>query len=139
MSDIDDLVRDLTDVAGLATKEVRKSMKQAAFKTRDEWRRQARGNPLGQQYTASIDFTENEFGGFGQGVLEVEIGPNLERYGGRTGKGGLVPSAGIFDDPNSPVSRAPDRARRRAEKFAGPELEKRIEIAIDQSLKSKKL
>lgn len=133
MSDFDDLARDLTEVTGLVLKEVGKSMKQAGFKTRDEWRKLARGNPLGKQYTDTIDFTERDYGAFGQGVFEVEVGPDLARYGGKTGKGGLVPSAGIFDDPNSSVSRPPDRARRRAEKFAGPELEQRLKIAIDRS------
>lgn len=139
MNDFEQLAQDLTEVAGILTKEVRKSVKQTGFKTRDEYRKAARGNPLGRQYTDAIDFTTKEYGAFGQGVFEVEIGPNLERYGGKTGRGGLVPSAGIFDDPNSPVSRPPDRARRRAEKFGGEELVRSLKIAIDRSHEAKNL
>ncbi len=136
MAELDELGRlaaDLRAVANISPVKVRQSLQQTAFKSRDEWRKLAAGNPLGRQYTATIDYTIKG----GKGDITAEIGPNLKRYGGKTGKGGLVPSAGIFDDPLSQgsIRRAPDRARRAVEKFAADELDKGVKIAIDQSLK----
>lgn len=141
--DFEELVtieRDLTEAAGLMPHKAAQAVQQAGIRTRDEYRKQAKDNPLGQQYTAAIDYTVHEYGAFGQGVIEAEVGPNLERYGGKTGKGGLVPSAGIFDDPEStPIGVTPSRARRRAEIFAEKELDAGIEIAMRQSLAEAKL
>lgn len=140
MSDFTNLARDLTDLAGLTPKKAGQAVQQAAWRTRDEWKKLARGNPMGTQYTGSIDYTKHDYGAFGQGVYEAEIGPNLARFGGKTGKGGLTPGLGILDDPEStPVGVKPVRARRRAELFADKELTKGIEIALDQSLKAKGL
>lgn len=136
MSDeLTDLARDLTEVAGLINEKAAQAVVQTAFRTRDEWRKHAKGNPMGEQYTESIDFTAREYGAFGQGVYEAEIGPDLARYGGKTGEGGLTPGFGIFDDPEStPVGVKPVRARKRAELFADKELDRGIEIAARQSL-----
>ena len=138
LDDLNKLSADLTQVPNVLQPEVKASLNQAAFHTRDEWRKDAAKGVLGRQYADSIDFEEREFGAFGQGVLEVNVGPNLARYGGRTGKGGLVPSAGIFDDPESSggiKGAKPSRARRKAEKFAEKELVERLEVAVDESLK----
>ena len=140
MNDFNDLARDLTDLTDITPKKVGQAVQQTAIRTSEEWQKLAKGNPMGEQYTATIDYTEREYGAFGQGVYEAEIGPDLARYGGKTGKGGLMPSAGIFDDPEStPIGVRPVRARRRAELFADKELTKGIEIALDQSLKAKGL
>lgn len=139
--DLLDLERDLTEAAGLMPHKAGQAVQQAAMHTKAEWRKQAKGNPAGGRYTSTIDYTVDEFGAFGQGAFEAEIGPDLARYGGKTGKGGLMPSAGIFDDPLSQgsIKRAPDRARRQAEKFAADDLDKGIEIALEQSLAEAKL
>lgn len=139
--DLLDLERDLTGAADLMPHKAGQAVQQAAMHTKQEWQKQAKGNPMGGRYTSTIDYTVDEFGGFGQGVFEAEIGPDLARYGGKTGRGGLMPSAGIFDDPLSQgsIRRAPDRARRRAEKFASDDLDKGIEIALEQSLAEAKL
>ncbi|MDR6868453.1 hypothetical protein J2Y69_003069 [Microbacterium resistens] len=144
MSDLDALARDLTDLADLVPKRAEQAVQQAALRTRDNWRTKAAGNPLKRQYTATIDYTvgressagvkEIAVGGAVRGTYYAEVGPDLDRYGGTTGKAGLVPSAGIFDDPISPVRRKPDRARRDAENFAENELSKGIEIALRDSL-----
>ncbi len=140
-SDLFELERDLTTAADLMPHKAAQAVQQAGMNTKKQWKKLARGNPLGGQYTATIDYTMRDASGFGQGIVEAEIGPDLARYGGRTGKGGLVPSAGIFDDPESQgsIRRAPDRARRAAEKFAAEDLDKGIEIALRQSLAEAKL
>lgn len=138
MSGFDELTelhRDLTEVPGLVNAKAAQAVEQTAFRTRDEWRKRAKGNPMGEQYTAAIDFTVREYGAFGQGVYEAEVGPNLARYGGKTGQGGLTPGFGMFDDPEkTPVGVKPVRARKRAELFADKELDRGIEIAVRQSL-----
>lgn len=143
MSGFEELVeleRDLTKTAGLMPHKAAQAVQQTAMRTKSEWRKHAKGNTMGGQYTATIDYTAREFGAFGQGVIEAEIGPNIGRYGGRTGKGGLTPGFGFFDDPEStPIGVKPVRARRRAEKFADEELDKGIEIAVRQSLAEAKL
>lgn len=143
MSEFDELMvleRDLTTAAGLMPHKAGQAVQQTAIRTRDEWRKLAKGNTMGSQYTATIDYTAREYGAFGQGAIEAEIGPDLARYGGKTGKGGLTPGFGIFDDPEStPVGVKPVRARKRAELFADEELDKGIEIALRQSLAEAKL
>lgn len=139
----DGLIRDLSDVAGLVPRKARQAVQQTLMRTRDSWRKAAAGNPFGRQYTASIDYTikssDGVMGGSDSASIEGEVGPNLQRYGGKTGRGGLVPSAGIFDDPLTAVSRPPDRARRAAEQFAIEELERGVQIAVEQSLREKGL
>jgi hypothetical protein len=91
---------------------------------------------MGAQYTATIDYELSE-GGVegGRGGYGADIGPDIGRYGGKTGKGGLTPGFGIFDDPEAtPVGAKPVRARPRAELFADDELNKGIDIAVEQSL-----
>jgi hypothetical protein len=143
VSDFDDveaLARDFTTASELMPHKAAQAVQQTGIRTKDEWRKIAMGNPLGGQYTSTIDYTVREYGAFGQGVIEAEIGPDLARYGGKTGRGGLVPSAGIFDDPEStPVGAKPDRSRRRAETFAEEDLDKGMEIAIRQSLAEARL
>ncbi|OJU41819.1 MAG: hypothetical protein BGN97_03720 [Microbacterium sp. 69-10] len=139
MSGVEELAaveRDLTGVAGLIPKKAGQAVQQTLIRTRDEWRKLAKGTPMGQQYTASIDYTAGESGVVGgRGVLEGEVGPDIARYGGKTGKGGLVPGMGFFDDPEStPVGVKPVRARKRAELFAEDELDRGIDIAVEQSL-----
>jgi hypothetical protein len=135
-SDLNKLSADLTALPVILTNEVTFSMQQVGEETKKAWRKDAAKGVLHRQYSGSIDYTQREFGAFGQGVLELEIGPNLARYGGKTGKGGLVPSFGIFDDPiKSGIRATPTRARQKAEKFAADELLKRLEIAVDESAK----
>lgn len=141
LEEIYQLERDLTEAAGLMAHKGAQAVEQTAIRTKAEWRKLAKGNPMGGRYTATIDYDVREHGAFGQGVIEAEVGPNLARYGGKTGKGGLVPSVGIFDDPlnQGGIRRAPDRSRVRAEKFAAEELTRGIEIAMRQSLAERKL
>lgn len=134
-SELTSLFRDLTEVPNLSNREVKKSVQQTAMQTKKSWAADAKKGPRGRQYGATIDYEVRQFGAFGQGVFEAEVGPDLARYGGKTGKGGLVPSLGILDDPNGGISATPSRARRRAEKFAEKELTDRVEVAVDESLK----
>lgn len=132
------LEHDLTETAGLVNGKAEQAIQQVGMNTKKEWQADALRTVgrMARQYAPTIDYETREFGGFGQGVYAVEIGPNLARYGGKTGKGGLTPSMGIMDDPDTPlVNKPPSRSRQRAEKFASVDLKKGIEIAIDQSLK----
>ncbi|WP_417556161.1 hypothetical protein [Microbacterium sp.] len=134
------LERDLTEVAGLMPHKAAQAVQQTVIRTRDEWRKLAKRSVMGEQYSATIDYEVREYGAFGQGVIEGEVGPDLARYGGKTGKGGLTPGFGIFDDPEkTPIGAKPVRARKRAEEFADEELDKGIEIALRQSLAEAKL
>lgn len=132
-SALDALAVDLDAVAAESPKKARQVVQQTGIRTKARWRSDAAGNPFGRQYTATIDYTLE--GSVSSGQIDLEIGPNLGRYGGKTGKGGLVPSAGIFDDPLSSggiVGAVPDRARRKAEKFAEQDAADGIEIAVKQ-------
>lgn len=139
ISELVQLEHDLTELADLVPRQIPRIMQQVGMRTKKKWIELAAKNPLGRQYTATIDFELREFGAFGQGVYAVDIGPNLSRYGGQTGKGGLVPSAGIFDDPLvAPLGVRPDRSRRAAEEFAAEDLIAGIEVAIERSLADKR-
>lgn len=138
-SDLDGLMADLTEVPDLINGKVEQSVQQTAMRTKKSWAADAAKSMPGSiasQYAPTIDYEARTFGGFGQGVFAADIGPNLGRYGGKTGKGGLLPSMGILDDPQGgSIKTTPSRSRRRAEKFAETELVKGVEIAIAQSLK----
>ena len=136
-SQLDKLSLDLTEAANIDNLQASQIVQQAAMNTKKSWAADAKKGPMGAQYAPTIDYTLKEYGGFGQGVYAVEIGPNLARYGGKTGPGGLTPSFGIFDDPQSSggISVTPSRARPKAEKFAIKDLEKGVQKAIDQTLK----
>ena len=136
-SEFDKLNLDLTEAANIDNLQASQIVQQAAMNTKESWAKDAAKGVMGAQYAPSIDYELKEYGGFGQGVYSAEIGPNLARYGGLTGKGGLTPSFGIFDDPQSSggISATPTRARPKAEKFAEKDLEKGVQIAIDKTLK----
>ena len=136
-SEFDKLNLDLTEAANIDNLQASQIVQQAAFRTKESWAKDAAKGVMGAQYAPTIDYELKEYGGFGQGVYSAEIGPNLARYGGLTGKGGLTPSSGIFDDPQSSggISATPTRARPKAEKFAEKDLEKGVQIAIDKTLK----
>ena len=138
LSDINRLAADLTDLPNLIYAEVKKSMQQTAMETKKVHQKEATKGPGGRQYAATIDYTLEGVGvgnGRAGGTISVEVGPNLERYGGKTGKGGLIPSLGFLDDPESTggISSPPTRARREAEKFVEKELPRRLQIAVDES------
>ncbi|WP_308491028.1 hypothetical protein [Microbacterium terrisoli] len=132
--DLSKLVADLSAVAKGSPKKARQVVQQTGIRTKKHWQEISK-NPAGSRYSATIDYEIT--GSVLDGDVELEVGPDLTRYGGKTGHGGLVPSFGIFDDPLSTgsIKRAPDRARRRAEKFAADDVEKGIGIALDQLLK----
>jgi len=136
-SEFDKLKLDLTEAANIDNLQAEQVVQQAALRTKESWAKDAAKGVLGKQYAPTIDYELTTFGGFGQGVFAAEIGPNLARYGGITGKGGLVPSAGMFDDPLAAggISVTPSRARPKAEKFAEKDLEKGVQIAINKTLK----
>lgn len=138
MDDLYGLIADLTEVPNLVNRKVEQAVQQTAIHTKKSWAEAAKKGPMGRQYAPTIDYETREFGAFGQGQYTAEIGPDLARYGGSTGKGGLVPSMGILDDPQSTgnIKTPPSRARRKAEKFAAEELLKGIDIAVEQSQKA---
>lgn len=136
-TELTELYQDLTEVPHLINDFAEKAVSVAAEHTKKSWQADAKKGPRGARYAPTIDYEKREFGAFGQGVYAADIGPNLARYGGKTGKGGLIPSLGILDDPESSggIRTTPSRARRRAEKFAAEDLVKGVEIAVEQSLK----
>lgn len=134
------LVADLTEIPQVIHKKAEQAIQQTGIRTKKEWAEDAKKTMpkrIARQYAPTIDYEAREFGAFGQGQYLVDIGPNLGRYGGKTGEGGLVPSMGIFDDPQSQgtITTPPSHSRRRAETFAATELVKGLEIAVEQSLK----
>ena len=145
MSDFDDLARDIVDASKATVKKAGQALQQAAIRTKESWAGDVEGIPghasqpgkssRSERYAASIDYEINyaNAGIFANQTYSALIGPDLGRYGG---KGGPEPSAGIFDDPErSPIRAEPTRSRRRAEKFARAELEKGVQIAVDQTLR----
>ena len=132
--DLSKLVSDLSAVAAQSPRKARQVVQQTGINTKKHWAEISK-NPAGRRYTDTIDYTLE--GSVADGEISVEVGPDIARYGGKTGRGGLVPSFGIFDDPlrTGSIRRPPDRARRGAEKFAADDTEKGIAIAIDQLLK----
>jgi hypothetical protein len=135
------LTADLTAAPQVLNQKVRQAIQQSGIRTKESWAKDARRGTGGAQYAPTIDYEASESGADGEGAYTVDIGPNLKRYGGKTGVGGLVPSFGIFDDPLSSagIATPPSRARPRAEKFGGEDLVKGISIAVDQSLKERGL
>jgi hypothetical protein len=134
------LTADLTSMPEVVTRKVEQAIQQTGIRTKESWANDAKKDYRLARYAPTIDYETREFGAFGQGQFTVDIGPNLKRYGGKTGKGGLVPSLGFLDDPlNAGVNAPPSRIRPRAEKFGQEELVKGIEIAVEQSLKAKGL
>jgi hypothetical protein len=138
LSDTNRLAADLTELSNVIYAEVKKSMQQTAMETKKVHQKEARKGPGGKRYAPTIDYEVEGIGagnGRAGGVISAVVGPNLERYGGKTGKGGLVPSLGFLDDPQATgdMTVVPSRARRVAERFAGDELERRLRIAVDES------
>lgn len=126
----------LSQEADLITGEVRKSVQQTAMAVKKRWASDARRafGSLGGRYAPTIDYTLSEDGEEGgAGSFEAEIGPNLARYGGQSGAGGLVPSLGLLEEAKGGV-RGPARGSvRRVEEFAGTEFEKRLLMAVERS------
>lgn len=126
----------LSQEANIITGEVRKSVQQTAMEVKKRWAADARRafGRLGRQYAPTIDYTLSEDGEEGgAGSLEAEIGPNLARYGGKTGPGGLVPGYGRFEEAPGGVRGRPRGSVRRVEAFAGTEFEKRLQMAVERS------
>jgi len=129
-SELHRLAADLGEMADLAPKLVKKAVQQTAIKTKKEWQADARrkAGRKTRKYAPSIDYTENRSAAFGVNVFSAEVGPNLSRYGG---KGGLQPSLGILEE--SGVKGGGRNSIRVAERFAETELEKGIDLAIEES------
>jgi hypothetical protein len=139
-SQLEQLFRDLTEVAELVPAEVGKSVQQTAIEGRKTWQADARSKAgkRTSRYAPSIDYSLRTYGGFGQMVYEARIGPNLQRYGGKQGRGGLIPSLGILED--SPGVRGGGRnSVKVAYEFVEKELDRRLTIAVDQSMKRRGL
>lgn len=138
MNELHQLELDLTEFAALVPEKVAQAVQQAALKTAEVWSEAAESHPIGRQYADTIDYDLRHFGAFGQVVYAAEIGPDLARYGGKTGKGGLVPSFGFLDEPESTagILTPPIHAGRHAAEFAEEELARGVGIALAQSLRA---
>lgn len=136
------LAADLTEISEVTRREVRLSVQQTAIQTKKFWAADARKSfprRVARQYAPTIDYTIRGYGAFGQGVYEAEVGPNLIRYGGLTGPGGLIPSLGILEEAKGGVRGRARQAIDRAAKFAEQELPARMELAVSESLRKKGL
>ena len=136
------LAADLAAIAGTMPGKARQAFQQTLIRTKKSYADDAKKSmpkSVAKRYTPTIDYTLSK--GETPDTLEGEVGPNIERYGGKSGKGGLLPSFGFLDDPDAAggIRTAPSRARQRAEKFAAEELVKGIEIAAEQSMKARGL
>lgn len=139
-SQLRQLFTDLTEIAELVPREVERSVQQTAIEGKKTWQADARSKAgkRTRRYAASIDYSIRSYGGFGQILYEAQIGPNLARHGGKTGKGGLIPSLGILEE--TPGIRGGGRKSIQvAFDFVEKELERRVGIAVDQSMKRRNL
>jgi len=132
-SEVIKLAHDL-DSTGKATRErVGQAVQQAAINTSKEWKKDSRQKlpikRLASRFSRSVSYDLDSSMGLTKGEFRAEIGPDADRD--KVGK------FGALDDPQGRgfIGRAPSRARQRAEVFASRDLEKGIEIAIDQTLK----
>lgn len=132
-SELTQLSQDLGTVPARAIPKVRQAVEIAARKTKDAWRQTAQ--PLSgkhaRQYPGSIDY-DLELNTDGQ--ISAEIGPNLTRYGGKSGRGGLAPSLGILEDAPGGVRSKPQRAGQKAAQIGGDDLETGIAKALEDLL-----
>lgn len=130
------------DLAVVAKVEVRKSMQQSAIRTKKFWADDARRSfprSIARRYAPTIDYSDLRMLAADDNTYRVDISPNLKRYGGKTGRGGLIPSLGILEEANKGV-RGPARgAINRAQSFAEREFVDRMQLAVDQSLRKRGL
>lgn len=132
-----ELTSDLGRLVDVTEFEVKKSVQQAGMDGRKAWQNDAKSSygRWGRQFAASIDYEEGEFGKTGYGGFAVEIGPNLTRYGGKTGEGGLIPSLAFLDEANGGVTARPRGTRERFEPVAEKILAEKMDIAVAESLR----
>jgi len=133
-SEVAKLAHDLSSTANASRERVGQAVQQAAINTSKEWKKDTRQKfpikRLAGRYERSVSYDLDSSMGLTKGEFRAEIGPDADRD--KVGK------FGALDDPEgrSFIGRAPSRARQRAEVFASRDLEKGIEIAVDQTLKA---
>ena len=136
-----DLAADLEATANAIEDNIKAAVQQTAIKTKKFWQADARkeaGNRT-RGYPGSIDYTETRETAFGRVRFSAEIGPNLARYGGKTGKKGLQPSLGVLELALGNVRAKPRDSIRRAYSFAETELATGVNIAIEQTMRRYRL
>jgi hypothetical protein len=113
---------DLSAAPAAALPLIKKAIGISALKGKRAWQAAAAGHKYSGSYPASIDYDPvgND--------LETELGPNFNRSRG-------VAGLGIVEDSPGGVNGAPQRNYVKAEEVIAPDLERGIEIAIDQTLK----
>jgi hypothetical protein len=129
------LAADLDGVADVFARKLGQAVQQTGIKTKKFWADDARkkAGKRTRRYGASIDYTMTRSTAFGIVHVQAEIGPNLARYGGKSGKGGLQPSLGVLELAPGGIKAAPRESIRRAFAFAEQELQVGVEIAIRQT------
>lgn len=115
---------DLTQAPVEALPDIAKAVGISAGLGKKAWSRAAVGRYKGA-YPASIDYDRVEVG---NGVIETELGPNLDRDVG-------TPGLGIVEDSPGGVNGTPQRNYIPAEKVIEDDLPRGIEKAIDQALR----
>lgn len=101
---------------------IKKAVGIAARKGKDAWRAAAGGGHL-KAYPPSIDYDPVD------SDLSTDVGPNPNRTAGAAG-------LAIVEDSPGGVHGAPQRNYVKAEQVIGPDLERGITIAIDQTLRN---
>lgn len=124
MTGFDDLHRlelDVTRATADAVPLIKKAVGISALKGKREWQAAARGRRYLDAYPPSIDYDPVDKN------LSTDLGPNLDRSTG-------APGLGIVEDSPGGVRGTPQRNYLRAEAVIEPDLERGVEIAIDQAL-----
>lgn len=127
------LSRDLASADKQVADNVETALASTAKKVKASWRKKAERSGL-KQYAATVDYEVKRFAAFGGAAVEVDIGPNLTRYGGKTGKGGLTPGMGFVEDAPGGVRSAPQHAGRDSLADNADDFERGISIAIGDLL-----
>ena len=130
------------DIEAASRLEVRRSMQQTAIETKKFWQNDARRTfpkVIAGRYAPTIDYTDLRTLAADDNTYRVDIGPNLDRFGGKTGKGGLLPSLGILEDATGGVRGRPRGSIDRALAFAQAEFVERMQLAVDQTMRTRGL
>lgn len=141
-ADVSELSALAADLLGAANVEVKKSVQQTALTVKNFWRDDAKRSfpkRIASRYAPTINYSDVKRLPDNTATYHSEIGPNLKRYGGLTGKGGLIPSMGILEDAGGQIKSRPRNAVVRADKFAQKEFSDRMQLALDEALKKRGL
>ena len=127
------LSRDLASADKRVVDNVEKALKVTSMNVKKSWQKKAARKGL-KQYAATVDFEVHQSFAFGGAAVQSEIGPNMTRYRGKVGKGGLVAAMGFIEEAKGDIAAAPQHAGRDALAENADDFERGINIAIGDLL-----